>query len=101
MKHVFEKKLRAVSKLPPPGVRRARWTPLLWTATIAAERVLSLALSKSRLRGHHNQVAAKEALAKAEAAHQEMNRKAQATDQSVTNLMGELLRTVWKPSRPI
>jgi structural maintenance of chromosome 3 (chondroitin sulfate proteoglycan 6) len=49
-------------------------------------------LNKSRLRAHGQQVAAQEALKKAETAHQEINRKAQATDQSVTNLMGELQR---------
>jgi structural maintenance of chromosome 3 (chondroitin sulfate proteoglycan 6) len=49
-------------------------------------------LSKSRLRAHRQEVAAKEALAKAESEHQEINRKAQATDQSCTNLIGELQR---------
>mmetsp|Transcript_10802 Transcript_10802/g.19558 ORF Transcript_10802/g.19558 Transcript_10802/m.19558 type:complete len:1083 (-) Transcript_10802:860-4108(-) len=49
-------------------------------------------LSKSRLRAHRQEAAAKEALAKAESAHQEINRKAQATDQSCTNLIGELQR---------
>ena len=49
-------------------------------------------LNKSRLRAHAQQVAAQDALRKAEREHQDINRKAQATDQSVTNLMGELQR---------
>ena len=49
-------------------------------------------LSKSRLRAHRNQIAAKDALAKAEAAHKDINRKAQAQDQTAANLMAELQR---------
>ena len=49
-------------------------------------------LTKSRLKAHAQQVAAQEALTKAETKYREINRKAQATDQSVTNLMGELQR---------
>jgi chromosome segregation ATPase len=47
-------------------------------------------LNKSWLRAHRQQVAAQEALKKTETEHQEINHKVQATDHSVTNLMGEL-----------
>jgi hypothetical protein len=47
-------------------------------------------LNKSQLRAHGQQVAAQEALKKTETEHQEINCKAQTTNHSVTNLMGEL-----------
>jgi predicted nucleic acid-binding Zn-ribbon protein len=50
-------------------------------------------LNKSRLRAHGQQVAAQEALKKTKTEHQEINCKAQATNHSVTNLMGELQHT--------
>jgi structural maintenance of chromosome 3 (chondroitin sulfate proteoglycan 6) len=48
--------------------------------------------NKSRLRAHKQHVEAQETLTKAEAEHRSVNRKAQSTDQAVTNLMGELQR---------
>lgn len=47
---------------------------------------------KSRLRAYAAQVAARAALTKAEADHAQVSRKAQSTDQAVTNLMGEVSR---------
>ena len=97
MKHVFEKKLLARSvEAASAWSAKSKMDAITLDGDLCSRKGALTGgyvdLSKSRLRAHHNQVAAKEALAKAEAAHQEMNRKAQATDQSVTNLMGELQR---------
>lgn len=97
MKHVFEKKLLARSvEAASAWSAKCKMDAITLDGDLCSRKGALTGgyvdHNKSRLRAHRHQVEAKEALAKAESAHQEINRKAQATDQSVTNLMGELQR---------
>lgn len=97
MKHVFNKKLLART----PEIA-SEWSTKLTMDVITLDGDLCsrkgaltggfVDVNKSRLRAHAKQKETESSLRKVEAEHQQVNRKAQEVDQSVTNLMQELQR---------
>ena len=97
MKHVFGKKLLARNvDVASSWSARCRMDAITLDGDLCSRKgALSggfVDLSKSRLRAQSQQKEGSEALAKAESEHRDVKQKAEAVDQSATNIMGELQR---------
>lgn len=97
MKHVFGKKLLARNvDVASTWSARCKMDAITLDGDLCSRKgALSggfVDLNKSRLRVHNQYKASREQLAKAESDHREVKQKAEAIDQSATNIMGELQR---------